>query len=122
MNKKNIGQNLGVLRRQSGMTQAELAEETGVTTDHISHVEIGSGTISLPLLLNICNLLDVTPNDILAGEYGLDVAGEMGSQGEIPSLCEFSWNEINPSDRILLNYLYQFMANRKREPQMEEEG
>lgn len=74
MNRKNIGQNLSTLRRQCGMTQAQIAEKTGVSTDHISHVEIGSGTISLPLLIEICKLLNATPNDILAGEYASDSA------------------------------------------------
>lgn len=115
MNKKNIGQNLSVLRRQCGMTQAQMAEETGVTTDHISHVEIGSGTISLSLLLNICKLLEVTPNDILAGEYESDVADKAGIRENSSYVSEISWDHINPSDRILMNYLYQFMVNRKRE-------
>lgn len=116
MNKKNIGQNLRTLRRQCGITQADLAEKTGVSTDHISHAEIGSGTISLPLLLEICKLLDVTPNDVLAGEYAPDTFEKE------PDFCEngmynktISFKDVNPEDRMILEHMYEFMTNRKKE-------
>lgn len=117
MNRKNIGQNLRTLRRQCGMTQAQLAEKIGVSTDHVSHAEIGFGSISLPLLIEICKLLDVTPNDILAGEYTPDHVDEelMEEQGEYGRRIVFE--DVNPDDRMLLNYLHQFMMRRRREPQ-----
>lgn len=89
------------------MTQAELAEETGVTTDHISHVEIGSGTISLPLLIEICKLLGVTPNDILAGEYQpIDNSGE-----EKPDVIFIG--DLDSRDKMLIYHLMEFFRNRK---------
>lgn len=112
MNRKNIGQNLRTLRRQCGMTQAQIAEKTGVSTDHISHVEIGSGTISLPLLVEICKLLEVTPNDILTGEY-LPEHDEDTFQEDNSYDNEISFKDINPDDRMLLEHMYQFMTKRK---------
>lgn len=122
MNRKNIGQNLRTLRRQCGITQAELAEKIGVSTDHVSHAEIGFGSISLPLLIEICKLLDVTPNDILAGEYTPDSVDEemMEEQGQYGGNIVFE--DVNPEDRMLLNYLHQFMLKRKREPQSDSEA
>lgn len=116
MNRKNIGQNIRTLRKQYGMTQAEIAEKTGVSTDHISHVEIGSGTISLPLLIEICKLLEVTPNDILAGEYTPELPAEHNSFQENNFLEQkISSKNINPEDMMLLQYIYQYMTNRKKE-------
>lgn len=122
MNRKNIGQNLRTLRRQCGITQAELAEKIGVSTDHVSHAEIGFGSISLPLLIEICKLLDVTPNDILAGEYTPDSVDEemMEEQGQYGGNIVFE--DVNPEDRMLLSYLHQFMLKRKREPQSDSEA
>lgn len=115
MNKENIGQNLRTLRRQCGITQAELAEKTGVSTDHISHAEIGSGSISLPLLIAICKLLEVTPNDILAGEYSPNTAGEEEDVCEESKYDrEISFRDVNPEDRMLLEHMYQFMTKRKK--------
>lgn len=115
MNKKNIGQNLRTLRRQCGITQADLAEKTGVSTDHISHAEIGSGTISLPLLIEICRLLEVTPNDVLAGEYTPDISEEEANFHE-DGLYDraISFEDVNPEDRMLLEHMYQFMTKRKK--------
>lgn len=115
MNRKNIGQNIRTLRRQSGMTQAAIAEKTGVSTDHISHVEIGSGTISLPLLIEICKLLEVTPNDILAGEYTPDSLEETAylQEGSF-TVKDFAMEDINPEDRMLLQHIYEYMTNRKK--------
>ena len=116
MNKKNVGQNLRTLRRQCGMTQADLAERTGVSTDHISHAEIGSGTISLPLLIEICRLLEVTPNDILAGEYAPDTSEKSGVLGENGLYDRtISFKDVNPEDRMLLEHMYQFMTKRKKD-------
>ena len=58
-------------RNICGMTQAELAGRVGVTTNYISHIEIGSGSVSVPLLLKLCTLLNTTPNDILFGEFSV---------------------------------------------------
>jgi len=118
MNRKNVGQNLRTLRRQCGMTQAQLAEKIGVSTDHVSHAEIGFGSISLPLLIEICKLLNVTPNDILAGEYAPDNVDEELLQEEGMYSQTICVDDINPDDRMLLNYLYQFMLKRKREPKI----
>lgn len=102
MDKKNIGHNLRVLRKQSGMTQSELAEEIGVSKDHISHAEIGFGSISMPLLLEICRALNVTPNDVLSGEYKMEE-----QNGEDLKDVSLSLGDIDsPKDRMILYDLY----------------
>lgn len=116
MNRKNIGQNIRTLRRQCGITQAVMAEKTGVSTDHISHVEIGSGTISISLLIEICKLLEVTPNDVLAGEYTPDRLENAPSLKEgSPFMKNISSEDINPEDMMLLQHIYQYMSNRKKD-------
>lgn len=114
MNRKKVGQNLHTLRRQCKMTQAQIAKSIGVTTDHISHIEIGAGTVSLPLMLEICKLLNVTPNDILAGEYTPDSTEENTDFREEHTYCsEIALDKISPDDTVLLKHMYQFMLNRK---------
>lgn len=104
------------------MTQAQLAQEIGVSTDHISHAEIGSGSISLPLLLDICKLLGVTPNDLLAGEYVPDSADDdILMEEEGLDRKTLSFQNINPDDRMVLNHMYQFMARRKKRPQSDQD-
>ena len=96
MNQMKIGQNLSAIRLQHGLTQAELAEAVGVTTDHISHVENGTNGISLELILKICRTLKITPNDILSGEYDTTEKND----GHALSL-----DRLEPSDRDLIERL-----------------
>ena len=53
----------------TNITQAELAEMVHLSVVHISHFETGASMPSLPTLLDICNALEATPNDILLGQY-----------------------------------------------------
>lgn len=107
MNKMNIGKNLKTLRKLRNMTQSELAAKIEVSTDHISHAEIGYGTLSLTRMLEICKLLEVTPNDILSGEY--EPESEHSLQDEIIPL-----KEVNHHNAMLLLKLYQIMKEEEQ--------
>jgi len=65
INYKKIRQNMRSARRSMGLTQEALAEQAGLSANHISHVEIGSSPISLPALLKICNVLGTTADRLL---------------------------------------------------------
>ena len=96
MNQMKIGQNLSAIRQQHGLTQSELAEAEGVTTDHISQVENGTNGISLELILKICRTLKITPNDILSGEYDTTEKNDDHA---------LSLDRLEPSDRDLIERL-----------------
>lgn len=107
MNIKNVGQNIRFFRRQCRLTQAQLAMEAGVSTGHISHIEIGNRNFSLTLLLKICTILDVTPNDILAGEY------QTGSANHSRQAPLLEIHHLSYQDMWILYRFYLFMCNRK---------
>lgn len=108
MNKTKIGHRIQLLRKLCGMTQAQLAEKTRVSTDHVSHVEIGAGNISLAFLLRICKALEIAPNDILAGEYESETP-----QKEYLRKITISLEDLNPANRILLYQIYQVMSGQE---------
>jgi transcriptional regulator with XRE-family HTH domain len=62
---KRIGRNIKEARRSTGLTQEKLAEHTGLSINHISHVEIGSSPVSLPSLIKICETLNTTADRLL---------------------------------------------------------
>lgn len=72
MDLKLLGLNIKNIRKNIKLTQAQLAEMTNLSTVHISHIEGGSAKISIEALVNICNALDTTPNDILWGQFNKD--------------------------------------------------
>lgn len=113
MNKKQIGQNIQFLRKNYGMTQAELAEITGYSVDHISHVEAGFHSISLQFLLILCKTLDVTPNDVLTGEYEEELLESDATHLNSLRDRTLTLKNLNARDIMLLDYLYQYMEKRK---------
>ena len=71
MDLKLIGLNIKNCRNRMKLTQAQLAEIVDLSTNHISHIESGSSKMSLDTLIDICNALNVSPNEILWGTYNL---------------------------------------------------
>ncbi len=63
-----IGQRLRLARLEKGITQEQLGEAVGVGTTHISHLETGSGTISLKVLIAMLNYLGCSADEVLCKE------------------------------------------------------
>ncbi|HSE80259.1 MAG TPA: helix-turn-helix domain-containing protein [Gaiellaceae bacterium] len=60
-----VGERLRALRRERGMTMAELAEATGLTSGFLSQLERDLTSVSLSSLARICSALDVRFGDVL---------------------------------------------------------
>ena len=63
-----IGYKVKQIRQRRGVTQEQLAEAVGVGITHISHLETGSGTVSLKVFLAIVNYLECSADEILCKE------------------------------------------------------
>ena len=63
-----IGQQVKKIRHRKGITQEQLAEAVGVGVTHISHLETGSGVVSLKVFLAIVNYLECSADEILCKE------------------------------------------------------
>lgn len=61
---KSIGLNIQLARLKKGYTQEVLAEKCNVSAKYISALETGLSSGSIPLIIDICNILDITPNYI----------------------------------------------------------
>ena len=68
MDAKKTGTFIGMLRRQMGLTQAELAERIGVTDKAVSRWETGKGFPDLSLLQPLAEALGTSVTELLAGE------------------------------------------------------
>ena len=64
-----IGQRIKEVRCDKHLTQEYLANATGVNVSHISNIETNKVKVSLTLLVQICNALDVTLDYLLENEY-----------------------------------------------------
>ena len=61
-----IGQNIRKIRKAHGFSQEELAEKVNISTTHLSHIETGITTLSLPVLVDIATALEVRTDDLLS--------------------------------------------------------
>ena len=58
-------------RTEMHLTQEELAEQAGVSTSFLGHIERGSRIMSLDTFVRLCRTLHLTPNEMLAAEVDL---------------------------------------------------
>ena len=61
-----LGQRIRAARLSSGLSQEQLAEIVGLTSQHISHTEVASTKISLPSLVKIANALHTSVDKLLS--------------------------------------------------------
>ena len=59
-----IGNKLYAIRKQKGLTQAQVAEEAGLSDRTYADIERGSVNMRIESVLKICEALGITPNDI----------------------------------------------------------
>ena len=68
MNQVKIGKFIAECRKNKRMTQAELAEKLNITDRAISKWETGRGMPDTSIMLDLCNELGITVNELLSGE------------------------------------------------------
>ena len=68
MDQEHIGKFIAECRKQKKMTQVELAEKLGVTEKSVSNWENGRNMPDLSLFKPICDILDISINELMSGE------------------------------------------------------
>jgi transcriptional regulator with XRE-family HTH domain len=68
MNQVKIGKFIAECRKNKNMTQAELAEKLNITDRAISKWETGKGMPDSSIMLDLCNELKISVNELLSGE------------------------------------------------------
>ena len=68
MNQEKIGKFISQNRKEKNLTQAQLAENIGVSIKAESKWERGLNLPDASIMIELCNLLGITVNDLLSGE------------------------------------------------------
>lgn len=68
MEQAKVGKFIAKCRKNKNMTQAELAEKLNITDRAISKWETGKGMPDSSIMLELCNELDISVNELLSGE------------------------------------------------------
>lgn len=68
MDQKKIGKFIAEKRKEQNLTQMQLAEKLGITDRAVSKWENGKALPDASLMLQLCEILHITVNDLLSGE------------------------------------------------------
>ncbi len=68
MNQIEIGKFIANQRKEIGLTQAQLAEQLAITNRAVSKWETGKSMPDVSIMLQLCEILGITVNDLLSGK------------------------------------------------------
>lgn len=111
MNYYEIGQRIRKYRKASNLSQEQLAEKVGISTTHMSHIETGNTKLSLPVLVDIANVLSVQTDAIIYEKPQLNKTSAKNELSVLIDSC--STNELNviidivKSTKISLDKYYE---------------
>lgn len=79
-----IGQRIRKYRKAHGLSQEQLAERVGISVTHMSHIETGNTKLSLPVLMELAETLQVQTDDLLREEF----FGRRSAENEVLRMLE----------------------------------
>ena len=98
MDQEKIGKFISSCRKEAGLTQAALAEKLGITDRAVSKWETGKSLPDASIMIELCNLLGISVNELLTGEH-ITMDDYMNKAEE--NLLEMS-QKIEKRDKLLL--------------------
>lgn len=61
---RQLGLNIAYYRKQQGFSQLQLAELVDISRTHMSRIEIADCAVSLDVVFNICDVLQIKPRQL----------------------------------------------------------
>ena len=105
MNQIKIGEFISSQRRKNNLTQAALAEKLGITDRAVSKWERGKGLPDASLMLDLCEILGITVNELLNGEK---ISMENNNQKNEQLLLEMA-KELEKKNKTIWNAMWVIM-------------
>lgn len=68
MDFKKSGKVISTVRKRMGLTQKQLAAKLGISDKTISKWEVGKGMPELSLMVPLCDVLNITTDELLRGK------------------------------------------------------
>ena len=106
MNQIKIGEFISSQRRKNNLTQAALAEKLGITDRAVSKWERGKGLPDASLMLDLCEILGITVNELLNGEK---ISMENNNQKNEQLLLEMA-KELEKKNKTIWSSMWVIMT------------
>lgn len=104
---ESVGKNIRQARLLRGLTQEALAEKLNKSINFVSLIERGASGISLPTLVDICNVLDISPDFIFNGLITTTNTSKLDSLSKSLSMLE-------DGDISIVSSLVDYIVNSKK--------
>ena len=91
---KTIGKRINANRTQQHMTQAELAEKTGLSNVYISYIETGKKGVSLDALLKIIDVFDISLDSLVLNDLPVRLPKSYREFSELLADCDVYEREL----------------------------
>lgn len=88
MDQIKTGKFVAFLRKEKGLTQLALADRLGISDKTISKWERGAGLPDVSLMLPLCEILDISVNELLTGEKMTDADYKKNAEVTIMNLVQ----------------------------------
>ena len=106
MNQVKIGKFIAECRKNKNMTQAELAEKLNITDRAISKWETGKGMPDSSIMLDLCNELKISVNELLSGEM---ISMENKNEKQEQLLLDMA-KEVEQKNKIIWTSMWVIMC------------
>lgn len=101
-----FGRRVVTRRKNIKKKQIELAEQVGISQQHMSGIELGNDRVSFDVFLKLCIALNVNPDYLLGGAI---------RSSNIPQSVVEGINQCSPPDQVLAAEIIELL--RKRNPE-----
>ena len=109
MNQEKIGKFIAERRKKKGLTQVELAERLGVSNRSVSKWETGRCLPDYSLFQDLCELLDITINELMSGEVITKDEYQKRLEDNIVKTIDYNNKSRNKKMRRLLTWIGVFV-------------
>ncbi len=100
MEKKGLGKRINWARKERNLTAEKLSELCDINATYLRQIEGGTKIPSLPVFIDICNALRVSPDYLLRDELA---ANEVSRIKEL----ELLWEHTSPSQQAIAAAMIQ---------------
>ena len=101
MNQEKIGLFIAKLRKENNMTQQDLAEKLGVSDRTVGNWENGRNLPDVSLFKPLCNIFNITVNDLISGEIVDNKNYQEKLEENIINTINYSNKKIEGKNKII---------------------
>ncbi len=108
MDQEKIGKFIAKVRKEQNLTQIELAEKLGITSKAVSKWECGKGLPDASIMIELCNILNITVNDLLSGERVNEENYQKNLEKNIIDTIDYSDKKVSKKNKLIYQMIMFF--------------